>query len=497
MSKLLIIVDRISDWNAYYPSEDLVSAEDFLNRDPAPEAPAQVINLCRDYKYLGKGYYCSLLAEARGDRVIPSVRTINDLSSRRMYTLGLTSLDQLLKKSQPHLEKDDVDHCLMHVFFGTTRVPELQGMARQLFDLFPCPLLEIRFKRSEDRWLIEHVKPVSIHQLTPPQEDEFAAALAYFSRKVWRKSRSRKRYAYDLAMLTYPDEAFPPSNKKALENFVRAGKQIGIDVDLITRKDYTRLTEYDALFIRETTGVNHHTYQFAQKAEFEHMPVIDDPNSILRCANKVYLNEMLRENNISTPRTLCLYRDNPATLETAAETLGFPLVLKVPDGSFSRGVHKVGTPEDLKTQTDLLFKDSVLVLAQEYMYTDFDWRIGVLGGRPLFACRYYMSAGHWQIYNHSAKKISKRTGKFDTLAVEQAPTDLIKLAVKACGHIGTGLYGVDIKQHGDKFSLIEINDNPNLDAGVEDLHLGQMAYFRIMEHFFNALETARYGNARR
>src|SRR5690606_35401675 len=99
-------------------------------------------------------------------------------------------------------------------------------------------------------------------------------------------------------MLTDPEETLPPSSKKTLEHFVRAGRRIGIDVDLITKKDYSRLTEYDALFIRETTSVNHHTYKFAQKADFQNMPVIVDPDSILRCANKVYLNEMLRENNI-------------------------------------------------------------------------------------------------------------------------------------------------------------------------------------------------------
>ena len=85
-------------------------------------------------------------------------------------------------------------------------------------------------------------------------------------------------------------------------------------------------------------AVDHHTYQFAQKAEFEHMPVIDDPNSILKCANKVYLAELLRENELATPRTEILYRDQDESLVRAADLLGFPLVLKIPDGFlFARG----------------------------------------------------------------------------------------------------------------------------------------------------------------
>ena len=51
-----------------------------------------------------------------------------------------------------------------------------------------------------------------------------------------------------------PDEALPPSNPQALANFVRVGASLGIDVELIGRKDYARLAEFDALLIRETTG---------------------------------------------------------------------------------------------------------------------------------------------------------------------------------------------------------------------------------------------------
>jgi glutathione synthase/RimK-type ligase-like ATP-grasp enzyme len=135
----------------------------------------------------------------------------------------------------------------------------------------------------------------------------------------------------------------------------------------------------------------------------------------------------------------------------------------------------------------------VLVLAQEFMYTDFDWRIGILGGQPLFACKYFMSEGHWQIYNHAATG-SRRSGGFETMAVEQAPSEVIKMAVRAAGLIGRGLYGIDIKQSGDRLSVIEVNDNPNIDAGIEDKHLGKLIYDRVMGHFFSEMERYRYGS---
>jgi len=492
MSKQFIVVDKLEDWAPFYPSENLITFEDYQQQDPSPEQSAEIINLCRDYKYMGRGYYCSLLAEARGDRVVPSVRTINELSRRRMYTLGLSALEKLVQQKKALLGKEDNAAFVLRSYFGTTQIEDLQGLARQLFELFPAPILEATFKRMGETWAIESVKPVGIHQLVNGAQDEFANALDHFSRKIWRRSRRKKHFSYDLAILAYADEKLPPSNKKALENFVLAGRHIGIDVEIISKRDYSRLTEFDGLFLRETTSVDHHTYQFAQKAEHLHIPVIDDTNSILKCANKVYLAELLRENELATPKTMVLYRDKPESLTQAIEELGLPLVLKIPDGSFSQGVYKVNSLEELKESSKQLFQSSVLVLAQEFMYTDFDWRIGVLGGRALFACKYFMSAGHWQIYNHAAKG-SRRTGGFTTMAVEQAPAEAVKLAVKASSLIGKGLYGVDIKQSGNRFSVIEINDNPNIDAGVEDVHLGKLCYLRVMEHFFSEMERYRYG----
>lgn len=88
MSRLVIVVEKASDWGAYYPSADVVSAMDYL-RQPVggDDERTHVINLCRSYKYLGTGYYVSLLAEARGHKVIPSVRTVNDLRRRSLYGL--------------------------------------------------------------------------------------------------------------------------------------------------------------------------------------------------------------------------------------------------------------------------------------------------------------------------------------------------------------------------------------------------------------------------
>src|SRR3546814_16445009 len=85
--------------------------------------------------------------------------------------------------------------------------------------------------------------------------------------------------------------------------------------------------------------------------------------------------------------------------------------------------------------------------------------------QPLYACQYFMSRGHWQIYNHAAAKGGDRVGRFKTLPVRDAPTDVVKLALRATNAIGDGLYGVDIKATKERVVVIEVNANPSIDDG--------------------------------
>src|SRR5207253_2792736 len=77
--------------------------------------------------------------------------------------------------------------------------------------------------------------------------------------------------------------------------------------------------------------------------------------------------------------------------------VGLPCVLKQPDSSFSQGVVKVSTPEELEPALMALFEKSDLVIAQEFMPTDFDWRVGIFDGKPLYLCKYYMAGKDWKI----------------------------------------------------------------------------------------------------
>src|SRR5690606_18486942 len=227
-----------------------------------------------------------------------------------------------------------------------------------------------------------------------------------------------------------------PSDERAIRRFQRAAERQGIDTDLITADDAGRIAEYDALFIRETTGVNHHTYRISCRAAMEGMVVMDDPESIIRCGNKVYQAELFDRHDIPCPPTMVVHEENAGDVATR---IGFPCVLKKPDGAFSKGIIRVGSELELLAELPALFEESELVIAQGFVPSSFDWRIGVLDRRPLYVCKYHMATGHWQIV-HNAPGKQTRFGRVETFRVEDGPAAAVELGVRAASLVGEGLY---------------------------------------------------------
>jgi len=490
MKQFRIIIDDAAAWSPYYPSENVITAEDYLQQAQATQKPGYIINLCSGLEYLGTGYYCSLLGEARGEKVIPSVSTINDLHNFAHYRLFDAELERAVESYRRKLDATDLDTLELLVVFGRCNVPELAAFARTLFERYSAPILRVQLTGAP-AWKVVTVRFGGLQKLDDSEQSLFGDSLDRFCKGVWRRPRLRRRYRYDLAILHNPQEALPPSNRAALNKFIRAGGELGLDAELITPDDFGRLAEYDALFIRETTTVNHHTYRFAKHAEHEGLTVIDSPDAILRCSNKVFLNELMDAHDIPHPVTRLLLRDQAVDYEQFEEEPGFPVILKIPDGSFSIGVEKADNREELELCVTKMFKNSAIILLQEFMPTDYDWRIGILNHRPIYACKYHMARGHWQIYNHSASKY--RSGDSETVGIQHVPSEVRKIATRSARLIGDGLFGVDIKTSGQRAVVIEINDNPSIDSGVEDTYLGDELYRIIMGEFVRRLDHARAG----
>lgn len=462
------------------PGTELVSSYAYLS-DPAyaGEPGRKVFNLCRSYKYQAAGYYVSLLAEARGHRPLPSITAIQDLRLAPVIDIVSQDLDELIQSNLKRIKGDAFD---LSIYFGRNLAESHNRLALAIFNAFPAPLLRARFRRDK-AWQLTSLRVIGLGEVPDTHRAFIVEQAERYLRRAPRKGKAAPSTQHDLAILHDPDDPMPPSSMKTLKRMCEVGESLGIACELIQKDSYGRIAEYDALFIRDTTAVNHYTYRFARRAQAEGIIVVDDPLSILRCTNKVLLAESMARHRLSTPKTLILSKDNALD---GLRSIGFPCVLKRPDSAFSSGVARCDSEAQAGAMLNLFFEHSELLVAQEYVPTDFDWRIGVLGGEAIFACRYGMAPDHWQIVKRDGEGVHE--GDSETLRVEDAPQDVIKLGVRAANLMGDGLYGVDLKVVHGRPVVIEVNDNPNIDMGVEDAAIGDELYLRLMNYFLSKLQ---------
>lgn len=463
MDSWVLVADQPRDLLARDLPHVVISSEDYVAR-PFMFAGARqkVIILGRSYNYQTQAYYCALLAEARGHRVLPNVETMLDLRSRKHYEHAIPDLEEAFNRNLRALGTEPPK--TLFVAFGRAELAGFERFAQMLFDWFRAPALMISFKGDDWRF-IQKIELTPLSRCSLEQKTFFADALKSYTGRKWRAPKPRSSPRHSIAVLHDPKEQLPPSSRSTLMHWAKVASPLGVEVEPITRKDLGRLAEFDALFIRETTSIRNHTYQFARRAVMERMPVIDDPISMIRCTNKVFLWERLTHAGLPVPETIVI--QDPVDIERVADTLGFPVVVKIPDGSFSRGVRKADEIGALKGIVAEFFKETDILLAQRFVPTKFDWRVGVLAGQPLFVCQYAMAKRHWQIVNHREDGTADE-GRFRTFPIDKVPAEVLDAGVRSATLIGDGLYGVDLKETADGVYIIEINDNPNLEHGVED-----------------------------
>ena len=474
----VLVTDNPTSWEFLSHLAPIVEASEYLSNESYHQNKSlRIINLCQSYHYQTIGYYVSLLAHARDHKAIPSVLSIQDVLSTSLSKLISQDIEEEIQHSLHDIKGDEF---IFSLYFGQNMAKCHADLAKKLHGLFPLPLIRFTLEQKK-QWCIKKLVLLSPADV-PPQHEEFMrhAAESYFAKKRFHQWRKKQRF-HDLAILIDPTEPNAPSNKKALDFFISAGEELGLNVDLIDKNDSRSIAEYDALFIRATTSVDHYTYRFARRASQENMVVIDDPQSIVKCTNKVYLAELMRSHQILTPETVFISK-----YDKQLPPIVFPCVLKKPDSAFSQGVIKLNDQAELQKSLTQFFKTSDLILIQPFIPTEFDWRIGILDNKPLFACRYFMAKDHWQIYNWQAS-LHDVEGRHETLPINQVPEAIVKTALKAARLIGDGLYGVDIKSQGDKHYVIEVNDNPNIDFGIEDKVMGDSLYQHIMSIFLQRI----------
>jgi hypothetical protein len=302
----VILTGRQSDLDQTATPHKIITNRDYLAH-PAlfrGQRP-KVINLSNRYDYQSRGYYASLLAGSRGHKVIPSVETMIDLSERKLYENALPELELALNKCRKDLGGTFPPK--VTIFFGIGPSKAWDRFAKLLFDWFRAPALEVSIKDNGEWASIRKIGFLPINRMGDDEEARFLDCLERYTSREWRDTKERTPARYTFATLINPAEGeFAPSSISSLKHWARIAEKMGVEIEPITRKELPKLANYDALFIRETTSISNHTYRFARRAQQEGMPVIDDPLSMIRCTNKVYLNELMAYNKVAVPPTVMI-----------------------------------------------------------------------------------------------------------------------------------------------------------------------------------------------
>ena len=488
LRKTVIVTDQNQNWFEIADATVMTARRYLSEPESANQGAVRVLNLCRTGRYQGRGYYVSLVAEARGQRPVPDIKTIEDLRSEPYVRALEAEIQPLVQETLHH---DESARFQLDVYLGKHSTH--QALAEKLFATVRAPLLRVLFAHADGSWRLDALQALGLADI--PQQDRafvLEAVKSFIAESAAAKRQGAKRDRPRLAILWDPKEAQKPSNEEALQRFLKAAPLVGLEAELIGPDALERLPEFDALFNRAAPA-EAIIYEFLRRADSLGMPVVDDPESVLKCGNKVYMQELLNRHRIATPRTLIVQRGN---VDEIVPTLGLPCVLKLPDSGFGLDVVKIESEDSLRKETDRLFKQSELLVAQEWLPSEFDWRVGVYDRRPLFVAKYYMAPGHWKVNKVVEGQEELVEGKTEAMTIGEAPEQVINTAVRAANLIGRGLYGADLKQVENRIYLIEVNINPNIDAGNEDQVLGDALYREILGVFARRIaETARGAQA--
>src|SRR4051812_38673403 len=142
---VLFVVDRAEQWPFEIPGSSVVTARAYLTEPAyANHLKARVVNLCKVNRYQGRGYYVSLLGEARQHDPTPGVKDLGDLQSEDLRK----SIGEKLTDFARAIEHEESDRFEVDAYFGRDPSGKHEPLAQQLFRASHAPLLRAHFRKG-------------------------------------------------------------------------------------------------------------------------------------------------------------------------------------------------------------------------------------------------------------------------------------------------------------------------------------------------------------
>ena len=232
------------------------------------------------------------------------------------------------------------------------------------------------------------------------------------------------------------------------------------------------------IFVRGTPTKDSHLDLIS---EFERLGycIVNNRTTINVCADKYRNYVRLKDYGLTQPKTVLV--PNKDMVETSFEALDtkFPIIMKTLRGSKGVGVLFVESKKSLDAIVQLVYKtdeDSDLLI-QEYIKTDYDVRVIVLGGRVIASMKRDVVEGDFRSNYSQGGSVSK----FDLTDVEEKQC---LLAAKAVDGIFTAVDFIPAKNR-DKNPpyILEVNSSPGTD-GIEEATNTNISK-EVLTHFLN------------
>ena len=479
----LIVVDHPEEWPLTFAAAEVISADAYLRDERlAGMRQARVYNLCDSYDYQTAGYYVSLLAAARGHRTMPGVATIQDVKSRSLLRAD-DELEELIERSLHTIKSKRFE---LSIYFGC-------NLAERHAASEPRAVQSV--SRAADAGDVREVLddgPVAAAQhRADPGRRHAGRATATFLRQVIENHFARRGPAGRAgpqrpvrARSRDPDErrralaAVEPRGAEALRaGRARATASTSSSSTATTTAASPSSTRCSSARRRPSTTTP--TASRAGRAPKGSSSSTTPSRSSAAATRCTWSSS--RSGSISRSRRRWSSAAARSTDEIIRE-LGLPCVLKQPDSAFSRG----RVPRRHARGARGRARSGCCRAATSSSCSRSCRRSSTGASASSTASRCSSAATSWPKATGRSTTTARSARRKARPRRSPCSTRRARCCSSRCSTanaIGDGFYGVDIKTVNGRHVLMEINDNPNVDRGVEDAVLGDELYDRIMKGF--------------
>ena len=223
---------------------------------------------------------------------------------------------------------------------------------------------------------------------------------------------------------------------------------------------------------------------FVSILERAYATLVNPRTTINICADKYRTSLRLADYGLTQPKTKLINDPEQSNLQVQEADIKFPLIMKTLRGSKGVGVLFVDSEKGLDSIVQLIHKqdEDADLLIQEYIKTEYDVRVHILGGKFLAAMKRPVIEGDFR--SNVSQGSKPKNIKLTELEIEQC-----LLASKAVGGYWTAVDFIPSKnREKEPPFFLEVNSSPGTE-GIEDA-TGQNIAKEVIKHFAN--EENRY-----